>query len=860
MGTKKLIDIINKINPGHKEKNIENATVEIPEAIEVIVNKLNPKEEQDQPLTKQEYEVLKNFLNTKSENESQNKGINIIKKHINFAARKVIEYYDTYRKPCDLYLFLEKSYPLSESDKKQLSTDCKESYVIVGNGIFYVERTGRIEEVKVQKKVKKNTKKNINKKVQEKTQVEEEIKIEKNILENVFDGDNNIDDYFKTNKKFELNLKQRVNLELNIEKYYDASANYEYIDNNLLNFSEQIVRQKIKNEGEGNLSSAHKKLLKYCRLFHLSNEDEFGLDDWLAQYRPVPKKGLVAEKNRLSKSRSPAYALNAVAVFDGGAYKPIHPTILLSEKDKKVKSKIPTANFIKMDDVYIYKMIKKTYKGGVGNNTYCAVRIKENKSELFYIRNNQSRSLNAIFSSNIAKLISPKYFAREILVYPDNTTASLHASGYVSPANSRRLFGDDFFTEGLSQIDELCNFVDETDLNIENIGLSEQIQSDGEAKQNKNIYCVKIDFDRCYPFSETEQYPIGYVFYKQKNVEKQSNYNKQRLETRLMLALLPKEFNSFLFDNITLNFSKKIKQLLPTGLLDNVNARSVFAMKSFLDAFKTLDKKVQIKPNEVVKKLLKNVDEYFQVLVQEHPENKDILNVQRYKIRLSIIKTFNDKISKETKSPVISENIAWQPDTDAYHAGKKYAKIAIFLTVVAAILFFPSLFWTIRWFSKMKEQARNSKNIGDFSQGVYDVLSKTSILKPTEAMLLQSGQNCDDDKDNEEDEEQDEQQSKKSKKNKLEDDFDEEEKEKKEEEERSEIGATEKKDESKNFKENTTKKFLKIFKETGGISGPGENEENEDEKEEIDEKKKKNEDDKQNEEREMKDSEIDSKI
>ena len=207
------------------------------------------------------------------------------------------------------------------------------------------------------------------------------------------------------------------------------------------------------------------------------------------------------------------------------------------------ENKIPIKRGIKISSEYFpYKFVYKIYKGNTGNNTFLAT----NGHKVLFLRSAEQYSPMSIMTSKIASLISAKYFSSERLM-DNKIAASKKINTYVCSVidpEIRELRKHHIEIEkkvfpGTGLIDEVSNYVKETDYNAENLGLS--------SKKLEKAHLSKIDFDRCdllFPLTK-EQYefdivskPMRGIYHELQHVQHNKTYINEKLFARLKLSLL----------------------------------------------------------------------------------------------------------------------------------------------------------------------------------------------------------------------------------------------------------------------------------------------------------------------------------
>lgn len=246
---------------------------------------------------------------------------------------------------------------------------------------------------------------------------------------------------------------------------------------------------------------------------------------------------------------------------------PIYPGITPSHPKINIK------RGIKISDTYFpYKRAFKQHKGDTGDTAYVAT----NGKKILYLRGNKRKPTkylaSSVLASKIGAFVNKEYFSSE-RVLDTNVVGSKKLPAYVvtlSDFNYKEKIRKYIEEEkkvfpGTGTIDEVLNFVQESDPNSENYGLSSY-------NMNEAHLC-KIDFDRCNVVSRidkdqyeinrlsnpgnSETYTLPGVWSKSPNITKDKNYIKEKLTTRLKLSFLTKEFSHGLADKAYIKEDQK---------------------------------------------------------------------------------------------------------------------------------------------------------------------------------------------------------------------------------------------------------------------------------------------------------------
>lgn len=233
------------------------------------------------------------------------------------------------------------------------------------------------------------------------------------------------------------------------------------------------------------------------------------------------------------------------------------------------------------DDYFPYKMVKKITIGDTGDTTFVAT----NGKKILFVRGVDDYSPDAVLASKIATLVSPHHFSSERLL-DNRLVGSRRMANYaVSLADDctldlrkRYIEQENRIFPGSGIIDEVTNFIDETDPNIENFGFSsiDVYQS----------HLTKIDFDRCSVTSKIskKEYERDIltrstwgIYRNPPHIQSDPAYIKEKLFARLKLSMLHKELLRSLSDKA---FAPEDAQLRDRAVKECMN-RSNIALKLF---------------------------------------------------------------------------------------------------------------------------------------------------------------------------------------------------------------------------------------------------------------------------------------
>lgn len=213
-----------------------------------------------------------------------------------------------------------------------------------------------------------------------------------------------------------------------------------------------------------------------------------------------------------------------------------------------------------------FKYTSKIAQGDTGDNTFLAT----NGEKLLFVRGVPKYTPAGVFASKIAKLISAKHFSSE-RVLTSSVVAARGLPGYAFSVvdsalrmkrkeqieKKKRVF------PGSGIIDEVCNFVQESDFNAENFGFS-TAEVEDEA-----CYLSKIDFDRCsfldrackisYDYDILTRPQIG-IYHGADHIQNDAVYIYEKLYTRMKLCLIPDDLLAQLADRSYLPKDAKQKE------------------------------------------------------------------------------------------------------------------------------------------------------------------------------------------------------------------------------------------------------------------------------------------------------------
>ncbi|CEG57061.1 hypothetical protein [Legionella fallonii] len=258
-------------------------------------------------------------------------------------------------------------------------------------------------------------------------------------------------------------------------------------------------------------------------------------------------------------------------------YFPLHLQVVKKEK-VTIRKGIPDS-----EKFYPYKMVAKLFKGNTGDNTFLATNGKKK----IFIRGVEDYAPHAVLASKIASIISPTHFSIERLLN-NRLVGARGIPGYARSAaddetrDARKKYIDKNkrIFPGTGIIDEVTNFVGESDPNIENYGFS--------SEDIDNSHLSKIDFDRCDVDSEIpkELYerniltkPRRGLYHGATHVQTNPEYIKEKLYARLKLSMLTEPLFSKLANKA---FAAEDHELQKKAIKELTN-RSNIALELFFE-------------------------------------------------------------------------------------------------------------------------------------------------------------------------------------------------------------------------------------------------------------------------------------
>lgn len=223
-----------------------------------------------------------------------------------------------------------------------------------------------------------------------------------------------------------------------------------------------------------------------------------------------------------------------------------------------------------------FKRVNKLYRGDAKDVVHMATDGKK----VLFVRESLYPPTTSIIASKIASAVSKKHFSSERLL------SNGYGASRLLPFYRFSLASDEFaiwrkyrataekeHIRGNGIVDEVCSFVREGDRNVENYGVSSKEPALGEI--------CKIDFDHCdltSPLAEEEYLSAKCLMTaSERRAFNTIGYLYERLETRLHLALFPKDF----FDEL----AHKVLFVDVAFMLEvpsQLNLRTNFALQLFL--------------------------------------------------------------------------------------------------------------------------------------------------------------------------------------------------------------------------------------------------------------------------------------
>lgn len=238
----------------------------------------------------------------------------------------------------------------------------------------------------------------------------------------------------------------------------------------------------------------------------------------------------------------------------------LYPLDLMVTQENKVLMR----KGIKPSNEYFpYKSVCKIAKGDTGDNTFLAT----NGSKVLFMRGVERYSPQGILASKIATLVSAKHFSSERLM-DNKIVASREINTYACSAADRKtralrkkyIEEDQKVFPGTGIIDEVNNYVQETDPNIENLGFS--------TTDIEKAHLSKIDFDRCFtsPHISAKDYEIDLVssgpgiYRALVDIEKNEGYIREKLYARLKLSMITEPLLRGLADKAFIDENQQSKE------------------------------------------------------------------------------------------------------------------------------------------------------------------------------------------------------------------------------------------------------------------------------------------------------------
>jgi hypothetical protein len=301
-------------------------------------------------------------------------------------------------------------------------------------------------------------------------------------------------------------------------------------------------------------SANAKKYIDLINIYHLFAQN-ISISSDGNTYNSFP--GVNPYQRKTLASKLP-FAINALTLtgklpkanYNGvNTAKALYPLDLNVAKDDKV----PIKKGIKISDAYYpYKAVSKIAKGDTGDNTFLAT----NGTKALFMRGVGRYAPQGILASKIATLVSATHFSSERLM--DNRIVASKgikayacsvADGETRTARKQYIEKDNKVFPGTGIIDEVCNYVNETDPNIENLGFS--------STEIEKAHLSKIDFDLAFPSipKTKESYERNIVtqswngIYKNlPHVQQDKNYIHEKLYARLKLSMITESLLSGMAD------------------------------------------------------------------------------------------------------------------------------------------------------------------------------------------------------------------------------------------------------------------------------------------------------------------------
>lgn len=345
---------------------------------------------------------------------------------------------------------------------------------------------------------------------------------------------------------------------------------------------------------------------------------------------------------------------------------PLYPLSLQVIKEGTV----PIKRGVKASQAYFpYKLVSKIVKGDTGNHTFLAT----NGSKALFMRGVEHYTPESIFSSKIATLVSSKHFASERLM-DNQIVASRRLKAYACSAADRKVQNqieqsieqDKKVFPGTGLIDEVTNYVVESDANIENLGFS--------STQIQKAYLSKIDFDRVcigLPMSE-EAYERDIIsksgmglYQGVGHVQHDPGYIREKLYARLKLSLLTEPLLNGLADKSFMEKDQKIKETT----VKTCTQRSDVALNLFLK-HKKVEQFIGANP-QILKQCYTEMVTYIKKHFDKNDQQQLINSLQN---RVAFIHETLSKRFRVDEMPDVSETLSLKEDITYEPIGEETKK------------------------------------------------------------------------------------------------------------------------------------------------------------------------------------------
>jgi hypothetical protein len=443
--------------------------------------------------------------------------------------------------------------------------------------------------------------------------------------------------------------KLNENLTINSEEFKSFSEKINKLDNkikdSIIHFI-FLIAHNIYKKHENEINKAVEEIGKKQKPIHQGSPNVEKYADLINIYRLFAQNNSIYEGANLSNSFPGVYpylhktlsanipfAINALmltgnipqeeynGIRNGQALYPLHLKVTQN-------SKLHTKKGIKKsDDYYPYKSVTKIYKGDTGDNTFLAT----NGDKILFVRGVEQYAPNGIFASKIATLVSSTHFSSERLL-DNGVVASKGIDSYACSAAdqitrvSRKRYIEDSekVFPGTGIIDEVTNYVVETDDNIENLGFS--------SENIDEAHLSKIDFDRCCPSTPSTRNdyendlvskPRGGIYHALPHVQQDKGYICEKLYARLKLSMLTEPLLRGLADKAYMENNQEYKN----AAIEQCHRRSNITLELFKKHQEA--KKYIIAQPEIVNQCYTEIIGYIKKHFEENAQQELLTSLQK---------------------------------------------------------------------------------------------------------------------------------------------------------------------------------------------------------------------------------------